>query len=99
MITVQKVIVKCRSLEHLDVSWEISNEPVDLSLLRFTVTRSESPEGPFEAVSPPLTDRACPVIAYPAAICWAGVAAGVAGESVMAQQTTWWWAPTAGAYC
>jgi hypothetical protein len=58
MVTITKVIVKSFSLAYLDVFWEIADvgSTVDLNDYRFTVTRSEAPEGPFERCSPPLTD-------------------------------------------
>ncbi len=47
-------------LDYIDLWWEIETftRSVDvISAYRFTISRSESPEGPFEAITPPFTDQ------------------------------------------
>lgn len=56
MPAITKVVVKSFSLEYLDVFWETADEVFDPLEYRYRVQRSESPEGPFEYISPLLTD-------------------------------------------
>ncbi len=56
-VLVTETNVKSFALDYLDVTWTIANTTDDLTQFRFTVNRSESPEGPYQAVSPPLQDK------------------------------------------
>lgn len=51
MVAITGILVQAFSLEHLDVSWTLSDTREDLSGFGFIIERSESPEGPFTGVS------------------------------------------------
>lgn len=56
MITIASLEVKSFTLDHLDIFWQIADTDEDLTEYTFRVKRSESPEGPFEYISPALTE-------------------------------------------
>lgn len=57
MIDVVNLKVTSLSLDYLDVSWEIQPTNEDVWDYRFTVERSQSPEGPFDPVTSEFTDK------------------------------------------
>jgi hypothetical protein len=57
MLSVVNLRVTSLSLDYLDVSWEIESTREDVWDYRFTVERSQSPQGPFDQVSQEFTDR------------------------------------------
>lgn len=56
MLEIEKLRVRSLDIGRFEISWETNSyaEPLDYTLRVF---RSESPEGPFDPVSPPFTDR------------------------------------------
>lgn len=57
MLKVTKLRVTSLSLNYLDVSWEIEPTHEDVWDYRFTVERSQSPQGPFDPATEEFTDR------------------------------------------
>lgn len=57
MLEVTNLQVTSLSLDYLDVSWEILPTYEDVWDYRFTVERSQSPQGPFDQVTEEFTDR------------------------------------------
>jgi hypothetical protein len=56
VISISRLEVKSFTLSFLDIYWQIADTDEDISLYSFRVKRSESPEGPFEYVSAPLSE-------------------------------------------
>ena len=60
MLKVTKFVARTFDLDHIDLFWEIADfgsaQDV-ITAYNFTVLRSESPEGPFEALTPAFQDR------------------------------------------
>lgn len=56
-ITVKKVKIRSLSVEFNEVSWELAPTTVDVLDFTFQVLRSESPEGPWEKLTPQMEDR------------------------------------------
>lgn len=56
MISIAKLEVKGFTLDFLDIFWQIADTDEDVSQYTFRVKRSESPEGPFEYISKPLSE-------------------------------------------
>jgi hypothetical protein len=59
-INVTKFRVRSLDLDFNELSWEIdtfSGASIDVLDFTFTILRSESPEGPFDAITPPFSDR------------------------------------------
>jgi len=54
---VTKVILNTSSIDYIDVTWEVADNYKDSLNITYQVLRGESPAGPFEPVSDPLTDR------------------------------------------
>lgn len=57
MIKVVNLKVTSLSLDYLDVSWEIEPTMEDVWDYRFTVERSQSPQGPFDQATQEFTDK------------------------------------------
>lgn len=59
-INVTKIRVRSLDLDFNEISWEIDSflsSRADILDFTFSILRSESPEGPFEQIAPPFTDR------------------------------------------
>ena len=59
-INVRNVRVRSLDLDFNEISWEIesfTNAKADLLDFKFSLLRSESPEGPFDEIMPPVADR------------------------------------------
>jgi hypothetical protein len=54
---IERLLVRSLEIERKEVTWETTNTSADPLDFTFQVLRSESPEGPFEAVSPIFEDR------------------------------------------
>lgn len=57
MLTVRNFRVRSLELDYLDLFWEIADTSEDAYDYTFIVERSESPEGPWDQVSPEFSDR------------------------------------------
>ena len=57
MLTVKNSRVRSLDRDYFEVSWELADTQEDVFDYTFQVLRSESPSGPFEAVSPLFSDR------------------------------------------
>jgi hypothetical protein len=57
MIKVTKLYARSFDLDHTDVFWEVENFSGDIRQFEFTVLRSESSGGPWDALTPPFSDQ------------------------------------------
>lgn len=56
-LVVERMLVRSLDVEAKEVTWELGNGSEDPRDYTFQVLRSESPSGPYEAVSPVFSDR------------------------------------------
>jgi len=56
-LQIERLLVRSLDVDRKEVTWETTNSSADPLDFTFQVLRSESPEGPFEAVSPVFEDR------------------------------------------
>ncbi len=56
-IKVQRLKVRSLSVDYNEISWEVDDTHLDLLDFTFQVLRSESPMGPFDELTPPMSDQ------------------------------------------
>lgn len=56
-LPIDKLRARSLDVDRLELTWEVSDTQQDALDYTFVVLRSESPEGPYEQLTPPFTDR------------------------------------------